>query len=169
LIGICTGLFEFTYFYIRLRNDEWPLANIPLPGLILPAIGTVAMVGVALAMRWAKRRIAEGNLPGLRIALAVTLVLGAIAAGAVFYDLRQAPFDHTISPYGSVYWTLAIFLIAILLGGLGQNLFTQVWSWFGRYSAREHIAVDIGALYWYAAVVYWFIVAGTLYVSPYVI
>lgn len=64
-------------------------------------------------------------------------------------------------------WTLGVFLIGIVVGGLGQNLFTQVWSWFGRYSAREHIAVDIGVLYWYAVVVYWLVLAGTLYGEPY--
>jgi hypothetical protein len=50
---------------------------------------------------------------------------------------------------------------------MAQNLFTQVWAWRGRYNPREHIAVDIGALYWYAAVVFWLIVAGTVYLAPY--
>ncbi|RIK40436.1 MAG: cytochrome c oxidase subunit I [Chloroflexi bacterium] len=168
LIATATGLFEFSYFYIRLRHDVWPLGEIPLPGLLLPAIGTVAIFGAAGAMFWANRRIERDDPMGLRIALAVAFILGLVAAGTIFFDLRQVPFDHTINAYGSLYWTLAIFLIALLLGGLGQNLFTQVWAWLGRYSQREHIAVDIGALYWYAAVLFWLIVAGTIYLSPYV-
>ena len=59
--------------------------------------------------------------------------------------------------------------MAILLFGLGQNLFTQVWSWFGRYSAREHVAVEVGALYWYGAVVFWLLLVGTVYGAPYVL
>jgi cytochrome c oxidase subunit I+III len=169
LIAICTGLFEFTYFYIRLQHDVWPLANIPSPGLVLPAIGTVALVAGAGAMYWANRQIGAGNVTGLQVALAAAFVLGALATGTVVYDLGQVLFDHSTNAYGSVYWTLTIFLVAILLGGLGQNLFTLVWSFFGRYSPREHIAVDIGALYWYGAVVFWLVLAGTVYVSPYVI
>jgi cytochrome c oxidase subunit I+III len=167
LIATCTGLFEFTYFYLALQHSGWPLDNIPLPGLLLPAIGTLAVAGAAAAMYWANRCITREDQTGLRIGLAVAFVLGAVAAGVLVYDLRQVPFDHTINAYGSLYWTLAIFLIVILLGGLGQNLFTQIWAWVGRYSAREHIAVDIGGLYWYAAVLFWLIVAGTLYLAPY--
>jgi cytochrome c oxidase subunit 3 len=106
---------------------------------------------------------------GLRIALAVAFILGAAAVGLIVYDLMHLPFDHTINAYGSLYYTLTIFAAAILVGGLAQNLFTQVWAWVGRYSAREHVAVDIGGLYWYASVVFWLLLAGTVYVGPYFI
>jgi cytochrome c oxidase subunit I+III len=168
LIAICVSLFEFTYFYIALENRVWPLDNLPLPSLLLPGIGTVALVGAAGAMSWANRQITRDNVGGLRLALGIAFVLGAVAAGMLILDLRGLPFDHSLNAYGSVYYTLVLFLVVILVGGLGQNLFTQVWSWFGRYSAREHIAVDIGALYWYAAVIFWLILAGTVYVAPYV-
>ena len=94
---------------------------------------------------------------------------GAVAVGAIVYDLLQLPFDHTSNAYGSLYYTLTIFAAVILLGGLAQNLFTQIWAWAGRYSAREHIAVDIGALYWYAAIAFWAALGGTVYLSPYVV
>jgi cytochrome c oxidase subunit I+III len=167
LIAICVGLFEFCYFYIRLENTVWPLDNIALPALALPAIGTLAIAGAAAAMFWANKRIARDDLTGLRIALALAFVLGLVAAGVLVYDLRQVPFDHTLNAYSSLYYALALFAVAIVLGGLGMNLFTQVWSWFGRYSAREHIAVDIGALYWYAAVIFWLVLVGTVYGAPY--
>jgi cytochrome c oxidase subunit I+III len=166
LLATCTTLFVFSYFYITLAHVAWPMANIAPPGLLLPAIGTVAVVAAAFAMRWANRTIGRGNTSGLRIALAAAFVLGAIAAGVLVIDLRQLPFDHTLNAYASLYWTLTIFLIALLLFGLGQNLFTQIWSWFGRYSAREHVAVDIGAMYWVALVIFWLALAGTVYLSP---
>ncbi|MCE7984340.1 MAG: cytochrome c oxidase subunit I [Caldilinea sp. CFX5] len=169
LIAICVALFEFSYFYIRLQHAVWPFGNLPLPGLVLPGLATVGVIGAAAAMYWANRRIEQEDVMGLRISLAVAFVLGAAAVGLVVYDLLHLPFDHTLNAYGSLYYTLAIFAAAILLGGLAQNLFTQVWAWVGRYSAREHVAVDIGALYWYAAVVFWLVLAGTVYVGPYVI
>jgi cytochrome c oxidase subunit I+III len=169
LIAICVALFEFSYFFIRLQHPVWPFANLPLPGLLLPGLATVGVIGAAAAMYWANHRIEQEDVRGLRLSLAVAFVLGVIAVGLVIYDLRTVPFDHTLNAYGSLYFTLAIFAAAILLGGLAQNLFTQVWAWVGRYSAREHVAVDIGALYWYAAVVFWLILAGTVYVGPYVV
>lgn len=167
LIAICVGLFEFSYWYIRIQHLTWPIANMPLPGLLLPGIGTAAVVIAALAQGWANRRIEAGSLAGMRIGLALGLISGGVATGTLIYDLRGLPFDHSINAYGSLYYTLVIFTITILLGGLSQNLFTQIWSWFGRYSAREHIAVDIGGLYWNATVVFWIILVGTVYLSPY--
>ena len=169
LIAICVALFEFSYFFIRLQHTVWPFANLPLPGLLLPSLATVGVLGAAAAMYWANHRIEEEDGMGLRLSLAVAFILGAAAVGLVVYDLRSLPFDHTTNAYGSLYYTLAIFAVAILIGGLAQNLFTQVWAWLGRYSAREHVAVDIGALYWYAAVVFWLILVGTVYVGPYVV
>ena len=169
LIAISTALFEFSYFYIRLQHTTWPFGNLPLPGLLLPGLATIGVMGAAVAMYWANRQISQEKVMGLRIALAVAFVLGAAAVALVIVDLRQLPFDHTINAYGSLYYTLTIFAAAILIGGLAQNLFTQVWAWVGRYSAREHVAVDIGALYWYAAVAFWLVLAGTVYVGPYVI
>jgi cytochrome c oxidase subunit I+III len=137
--------------------------------LVLPAIGTLAVAAATAAMYWANWRIEAESVPGLRIALAVAFVLGAVAVGVLWYDLSQQPFDHTLNAYSSLYYTLVGFMIVILLGGLGQNLFTQVWSWFGRYSAREHIAVDIGAHYWYATVIFWLVLIGTVYGAPYLV
>ena len=169
LIATCTALFIFSYFYISLVHVAWPMDNIEHPGLTLPAIGTAAVLMAAGAMYWANRRIERDHLAGMRLGLALAFVFGAVAAGVLVYDLLQVPFSHALNAYGSLYWTLLIFLIALLLGGLGQNLFTQIWSWFGRYSAREHVAVDIGGLYWYAMIAFWLLLAGTVYVSPYLI
>jgi heme/copper-type cytochrome/quinol oxidase subunit 3 len=169
LVATCTLLFVFSYFYITLAHVEWPMGNLPHPGLLLPAIGTVGVLVAAVGMYWANRRIARGDVVGMRIGLALAFIAGAVAAGVLVWDLRQVPFSHSLNAYGSLYWTLTIFLIAILLGGLLQNLFTQVWSWFGRYSQREHVAVDIGGLYWYAMIVFWLLLAGTVYLAPYLL
>src|SRR5690606_3531314 len=129
------------YFYIRLQHPVWPLDNLPLPDLIPAGAGTVAVLAAAIAMFFANRRIQRGDVVWMRVALAAAFVLGALAVGALLYDLSRLPFDHTLNAYGSLYYTLVIFLMALLIFGLGQNLFTQIWSWFGRYSAREHVAV----------------------------
>jgi cytochrome c oxidase subunit I+III len=166
LIGTCVALFLFSYFYISLAHTAWPMDNIDPPGLILPTLGTVAVLVAAAAMWWANRSIQHDGLTGMRIGLALAFLFGAIAAGLLAYDLSRLPFDHTLNAYASLYWALTIFLIALLVGGLLQNLFTQIWSWFGIYSAREHVAVDIGALYWYAMIAFWLLLAGTVYLSP---
>ncbi len=85
------------------------------------------------------------------------------------YDFRQLPFDHTLNAYTSIFFLLGGFMMVLLVVGLGQSLYAQVVSWVGRYSARQHVAVDLNALYWVAAVVLWLATAAVLYLAPYVI
>src|SRR5690606_36908635 len=114
IIATGIGLFVFSYFYISLAHVAWPMDNIEHPGLLLPAIGTVAVFIAAAAMGWAKRRIVRGDVTGLRIALVLAFVFGGIAAGVLAFDLSQVSFTHSINAYGSVYWALTIFLIVLL-------------------------------------------------------
>jgi cytochrome c oxidase subunit I+III len=167
LVAIGLGNLLFSYFYIRLENPVWPPDNIPLPGLVIPGVATVLMLAGALAMRWAHGRINRDDRRGLRIGLAAAFVLGALATGLVAYDLWQLDYDHTFNAYSSIFFTLGWFLLLMVGAGLGQNLFTQAWAWRGRYSGREHVAVEVGALYWYASALLWLIAAATMYLAPY--
>ncbi len=169
LIGISTSLFLFCYYYLALQHAVWPLGDIGLPNLTLAGLATAAMIGGTIAMYFANRTITADSQWGLRISLALAFILGGAAVALLVLDLRQVPFTHATNAYGSLYFILLIFLAAIVIGGMAQNLFTQVWAWNGRYSSGEHIAVDIGALYWYAALLYWFVLAGTVYLTPYLV
>lgn len=169
LIGIATSLFLFSYFYIRLQHEVWPYGGLPLPDLLLPGLATLAVIVGTAAMYWANRRIRRDDQLGLYVGLALAFLAGVAAVALLIVDLRNVPFDHTINAYGSLYYTLAVFAAVIVVGGMAQNLYTQVCAWFGRYSAREHISVDIGALYWYAALVFWVLLVGTVYLSPYLV
>jgi len=86
LIAIATGLFEFSYFYIRLQHEIWSFGNLPLPGLLLPGLATIGVVGAAAAMYWANRRIERQDVMGLRLRLAVAFLFGAAAVWMIFYN-----------------------------------------------------------------------------------
>lgn len=169
LMFIALACFLFSYFYIRLVNPIWPPANIPLPDLLLPGISTVLILVGAAAQRWALIRVRAESQGGLRLGLAVAFVAGAAALAILLYHFSQLTFDHSIHAYGSIYYTIGIFLLVIGLGGLLQNGFSQIWAWQGRYVAREHVAVDVGSLYWNAVAGIWLVGAGTMFVAPYLI
>jgi heme/copper-type cytochrome/quinol oxidase subunit 3 len=92
-----------------------------------------------------------------------------VAVATVVLDLRQSPFDHAINAYGSAYWLLSALMAVLVVGGLGQNLFTQAGAWMGNYSVREHVAVEVGTLYWIGVLAMWLVMAATIYVSPYLL
>lgn len=166
LFAIALGDFLFSYFYLRLANAAWPPDNIAPPNLLLPGLSTLLTLAAAAATYWARAAVRRDNGRGLRLGLAAAFAAGVLALGSMVYDFGQLPFSYTLNAYASIYFLLGGFLMLLLGLGLAQNLFAQVWAWRGRYSSREHVAIDIGALYWQAVVVLWLLGAGVLYLTP---
>jgi cytochrome c oxidase subunit 3 len=143
--------------------------NLPLPALVGPAIGTLAILGGAAAMYYAKRDADRTAGTGMKIGLAVAILLGAVALATIVLDLRSVPFDHRINAYGSIYWATSVLMAGLILFGLGQGIFTLAGAFMGHYNAREHVAVMVGSLYWYGLALFWAVLAATLYLAPHVL
>jgi cytochrome c oxidase subunit I+III len=166
LAAIALGNFLLSYFYLRIENAAWPLDNIAPPNLLLPAISTLLVLAAAGAMRWAQGAIRRDDPGALRTRLGIAFLAGALALGLLVYDFGQLPFSLTLNAYASIYYLLGGFLMLLLGFGLAQNLFTMVGAWRGRYSAREHVGVEIGAMYWLAVALLWLAGAGVLFLTP---
>ena len=169
LLVIALANFLFSYFYLRIEHAAWPPDNIAPPALLLPGISTLLMLAGAASMHVARHQIKGNRLTGLRAWLLVAFLAGAAALGLLFYDFRGLPYDHTLNAYTSIFFLNGAFLMLLLAGGLAQNLFVQVWAWRGRYSCREHVAVDLNTQYWSAAAVLWLAAAAVIYLGPYVL
>lgn len=169
IMAIAFTCLLFSYFYIRVESATWPTDEIPNPGLIWPAVSMGLLLLSGGAMRWALRGIEAGRQRQLRGGLAVVFGLGALALGLLINDFRQVPFSIGTNAYGSLYYTINGFIFALLIAGLLQNLYTQVWAWRGRYSASEHVAINVTGTWWGAVIVFWLIALGVVYVGPYVI
>jgi heme/copper-type cytochrome/quinol oxidase subunit 3 len=167
LIGIALTSFLFSYFYIRIENKVWPLDNLPLPQLLWVGLGTLLIIAKGAVLRWAVQRIKANNLGPLRLGLGIGFMLEILTLAALIYDFSQLTYDWRINAYGSLVYIIGGFLMLVLAGGIGVNLFTQLWAWRGIYSAERSVAVENTALYWYAMIVVWLVTVGVLYVSPY--
>ncbi|MEZ4869103.1 MAG: cytochrome c oxidase subunit I [Caldilineaceae bacterium] len=167
LIAIALSTLLFSYFFLRLKSPMWPPAEIPLPSLFWPIISSLCIVASGGAMRWALVAIRQAQVGQLQVALAVVFVLGAVAVGLLTYDFLQVNFSHETHAYGSIFYALNGFLLLIMVAALIQNVMTQLWSAMGRYSAREHVAIEVTGRYWYAAVVFWLVIVATAYGAPY--
>lgn len=167
ILSVALATLLFSYFYLRLESDQWPPENIPLPNPFWPLLGLAAMGGAVALSRWAQAGIAQGRQGVLRAGLGLAFLCGAAAVGLLYYDFTLLPFNQSLHAYGSLHFGLAGFLLLVTVVGLGQNLATQVWAWRNRYSAREHVAVQVGTLYWYAIGIFWLIVIAFVWGAPY--
>ena len=169
IVAIAFTCLLFSYFYIRVESPTWPTDGIANPGLRWPIISSLLLVISGGAMWWARRGIENERQGQLRGGLAAVFVLGGLALGLLINDFRQAPFTIGTNAYGSLFYTINGFIFVLVIAGLLQNIYTQVWAWAGRYTAREHVAIDVTGVWWWATIVFWLIAVGVVYVGPYVI
>jgi cytochrome c oxidase subunit I+III len=166
LLGIALTSFLFSYFYIRIENEVWPLDNIALPNLLWPAVGTILVLLNWGILRWAVQRLRANEQRQLRLGLAIGFILEIGILGTLLYDFSQLGYDWQLNAYASLMYIIGGFLVLLLVTGIGINLFTQYWSWRGIYSVERMVAVENTAMYWTAVILFWLVTVGVLYVSP---
>ncbi len=169
IVSIAFSCLLFSYFYIRVESSSWPQEGIALPPLFWAAISSLLILLSSGSIWWAGRGITVDNQRQLRLGLGGGFVLGAAALGLLLTDFLRVEFTLSTNAYASLYYTLHGFIFVLVIAGLLQNLYTQVWAWRGRYTAQEHVAIGVTGRWWHATVLFWFITVGVLYLAPYLI
>jgi cytochrome c oxidase subunit I+III len=167
IMGIALVTFLFSYFYIRLENAAWPPQGIAPPEILLTIISSFILLISAGFMRAAVKGIEQGDQRRLRIGLAFTFIPGAIALAIQIFDFTRLSFTVDFHAYGSLFYILGGFAFVVLSGGLIMNGLIQFLASRGEYTARDHVGIENASLYWYAAVIVWLLIFGTLYGVPY--
>ena len=170
LISIALASFLFTYFYIRVESPVWPQDGIGLPNLLWVGLGTLFMLLNVPILRWVVHKIRDDNdQRSLKLGLFLGFLLEVGVLATLFYDLSLLSFTWQTNAYGSAFYAVAGFMLLLLIGGIGINIFTQFWSWRGIYHKDRYVAIENTALYWTALAVIWLVAIGVIYVSPYLI
>jgi cytochrome c oxidase subunit I+III len=167
IIWIALASFLFSYFFIRLENSVWPPETIAPPDLRLTLISAGLMLASGGAMVWSINGIRAGNQRHLRGGLISVCIAGAGALGIQIFDFTRLGFDWQTHAYGSLFYTVGIFLFLLVLSGLIMNALVLFWAWRGQYTARYHGTIQNAAHYWYSLVVAWLVTLATLYLTPY--
>ena len=167
VFGVALGSLLFSYFYIRLENQTWPPAGFENPEWLLPVIGLVLWGLSLIPSTLAVRAIHDDRLPALRNNLLVSLLLAAAGTGVLIYVLLTK--DYTVSDhaYASLFILIEGFLVLLMLGGLGINLFVQYFARRGEYSSNRYIAVENAGLYFTVTAVFGLVILAVLYGVPY--
>jgi heme/copper-type cytochrome/quinol oxidase subunit 3 len=158
-----------SYLYLRSGADEWPLAGIEKPILLLPAIGTVLLLGSSVPMFFGEAAIKKGSLVGLRIGLLLSFLLGAAFLGVQGYEYATEKFGLAENAYTSLFYVITGIHGLHVIGGLLLNGWTQGRAYAGHFSREHHEGVRNVALYWHFVDVIWIFILATVYLSPHVL
>ncbi|MEX2289447.1 MAG: cytochrome c oxidase subunit I [Mycobacteriales bacterium] len=166
-VAIAFASLLLSYFYLRLENPQWPPTGVGDPPLGQPLIAAALVVASGAGMWTAQRRIAVGDRRGFLAGLVAALAL-AVAGGAV-QVLALAQYDAVwrAHAYGSIFYTLAGFVLLVAAGAAIMLAMVVHWALRGVYTPRRHAPIANVASFWTAMLVVWIGGFGTLHLAPY--
>jgi heme/copper-type cytochrome/quinol oxidase subunit 3 len=157
----------FSYAYLGTQSHGGWVPELPRLRIALP--NTVLLVASSLVLYWGETGIKKGQRGRLVAALALTLLMGAAFAGLQGLEWHNKTYGPSADAYASSYFMTTGFHMAHVIGGLLLIATLLLWAAMGKFDARRHAAVSIGALYWHFVDVVWLAVFTTFYLTPYLV
>lgn len=154
-----------TYFYLRLRVDDWP-PSLPNPGLFYGTLNLAVLVASALPNHFAK--IAAERFDELRtrqwLVVCVGFGVALIAIRMFEFTTLNARWDS--NAYGSIMWGLMVLHTFHLLTDVADTTVLTALAFSRPINKRRFIDMSENGLYWYFIVLWWIPVYLTVYWAP---
>jgi cytochrome c oxidase subunit I+III len=166
VIAVALATLAFCYGHTWVESPTWPPAGVAAPALLWPAAATALLLASAVPMWWAKRGAERGRPGALRLGLALSWALGAVALGLAAWDAAALGFAPQSHAYGSLVYTLLGTHALVLVCGLLMGLVVQARAWLGHFTPRRCLAVQNVANYWLFGAVAWLPIAALVYLAP---
>ena len=157
------GTLLSAYLYLRTSEPGWPLTHAPLSQNIVPIANTILLGLSILPMTLAVKAVDKGRMRSAQGWLAVILVMGLVfiaGQGLEFIRSGMRPSDQA---FGCVFFTLVGFHALHILAGIIILAMLAIRTHLGDFTRRRHIAIDVGAWFWYYVVAVWVVLFAALY------
>ncbi len=156
----------FSYAYLASqRMGPWPPTGAPSLKLALP--NTVVLLASSFLLGWGVRDFRRRqNRLRLALALAGTILLGAVFVGVQGLEWADKPFVLSDNAYSSIFFVLTGVHMAHVVVGLLMLATLLVWTLQGRFEGAHHEHLPLGALYWHFVDAVWIAVFTTAYLVP---
>jgi heme/copper-type cytochrome/quinol oxidase subunit 3 len=158
-----------SYFYVRFKTSGgWPPDGIADPKLLRAVVMTALLVASSVFVHAAESGIRRGSQRALVLGLGAGFLLGLAFLGLQVWEtvVVAREFTPKTDTYGSLFFTITGAHSAHLAAGLLLLSWVQVRGWFGAYSARRHLGVQMSALYWHFVVAVQLAIFVSLYLTP---
>ncbi|NEX61011.1 cytochrome c oxidase subunit 3 [Noviherbaspirillum galbum] len=154
----------FSYFYLGSQAHGTWVPELPKLKLALP--NTILLVASSLVLWWGERGMRSGKTRRLALALGASVLMGAVFVGVQVKEWQDKPFSFTDNAYATSYYTTTGFHMLHVAAGLVMLSVLLLWTVLGKFSAKRHAAVSVGALYWHFVDVVWLAVFFSYYLLP---
>ena len=158
-----------SYFYVRFNAiDGWPPDGIGDPKLARAAVMTIVLAVSSVFVHAGESGIRRGSRRALVGGLASGFLLGAVFLALQLWETGAVARDLTprTNAYGSLFFTVTGAHAAHLAAGLLLVAWVQVRAWWGAYTPRRHLGVQVAAIYWHFVAALQVVIFAALYLSP---
>jgi cytochrome c oxidase subunit 3 len=158
------GLFA-AYFNARasVPLGEWHPPEGAHLDIALAGVLTAVLLASSFTMQFGVWAVRRGDIRGMRMWTAITLVLGVLFLLGQLYDYSVLGFGIADGVFGTTFYTLTGFHGAHVFGGVVGLTIILARALRGQFSARNHVAVEAVSMYWHFVDVVWIGVFSTIY------
>jgi len=157
------GTLITAYLFLRNGQPDWPFAHPSVEQTVVPGLNTLLLLVSALIAWHGAQDIKKGHTAGLSLSLALTMALGVIFVIGQVFEFSITGMRPDDATFGGVFLALMGFHALHVLAGL-VVLALNFWrTRLGDFTADRHIAVTIGAWFWYYVVAVWVVLFSVLY------
>jgi heme/copper-type cytochrome/quinol oxidase subunit 3 len=157
-----------SYFFVRANSATWPQDDIKPPELAKVAVFTAVLLASSLPLFWGEAAIRRGKVSQLRVALALSWLLGAVFVVNQVFEFHALEFNVGDNAYASLFIVITGLHGLHLLVGLAISGVVQIKAAVGWFGPSRHQTVTVFALYWHFVDVVWIFVFSSLYLSAHI-
>lgn len=163
--GTVFALAVMTYFYLRSHSSTWPMSSLP-PDLRWGTLNTAILLLSVLPNEWAKRAAEKEDLPGVRIALVLSVLSALAFVGVRCLEFTALNVRWDENAYGSIVWMLMGLHSIHLLTDTYDTGVLAALTIMEKMDGKRYVDVSENALYFYFVVLSWLPIYAVLYWAP---
>jgi cytochrome c oxidase subunit III len=154
-----------TYFYLRLRVEEWP-PSLPNPGLFYGTLNLAVLLASALPNHFAKLAAERFDERRTRQWLLLCVAFGVALVAIRMFEFTTLNARWDVNAYGSIMWALMVLHTFHLITDVIDTAVLTALAFSGPINKRGYIDISENGLYWYFIVLWWIPVYLTVYMAP---
>jgi cytochrome c oxidase subunit I+III len=165
VMAVGSACLIFSYYYLQLRNPEWPPSVTPRPSLGLPLLEAVVLGACALTTFVALRGVRANRQGVLLIGITGTVLLAIAYLVLQGVEFTQWGFTPDVNAYTSAFGTLVGLQAAFVFVGLIITTVVMLQSWLGYFDSWRHLAVENVRNYWWFVCAHWLVLIIVLFIA----
>jgi len=152
--GTIFGLLFVTYFFLRLKVDQWP-PSLPYPQLTLGTVNLVLALVSGIPNQLAKSAAERFDLLGARVWTLVVIAFGIVMLVVRWFELWALGTMWDSNAYGSIVWVIIGVHTLHVLTDVGESIVLAALMFTAHMDRKRFVDVSENALYWYFVILSW--------------